>query len=304
VPTPPHTHTHPLTLLPSQTLIANNISLSLSAAVELAAQLQPIAVSDVSKRDVLSFVTRRLEQLLVDGGASQEAGAGSCTRCGVLPCRLSARLCAARTAAPALCMPLPPPCSIRHVNCLPPLICSCLPCLFTFYCAVSASQYPLCTVRAVLAERGDDPALAAATVTQLQAALDEGEAGALRRVLTALSRPTRIVRGAANKAGGAGSGKDAGAELPSVRPELFEQDEERALAEAATVAAAALQSGRADVSAWLAAASGLVAPIDAFFEGVFVMCEDEAVRANRLALLARVAGVARGFADLSQLPGF
>jgi glycyl-tRNA synthetase len=37
---------------------------------------------------------------------------------------------------------------------------------------------------------------------------------------------------------------------------------------------------------------------------VFVMCEDEAVRNNRLALLSSVAGLQKGVVDLSQLPGF
>lgn len=37
---------------------------------------------------------------------------------------------------------------------------------------------------------------------------------------------------------------------------------------------------------------------------VFVMCEDEKVRRNRLAFLRDLAGLTRGFADLSQLPGF
>ena len=37
---------------------------------------------------------------------------------------------------------------------------------------------------------------------------------------------------------------------------------------------------------------------------VFVMSEDMAVRNNRLAMLSELAGLTRGFADLSQLPGF
>ncbi len=37
---------------------------------------------------------------------------------------------------------------------------------------------------------------------------------------------------------------------------------------------------------------------------VFVMCEDEALRRNRLALLRDLAGITAGLADLSQLPGF
>jgi glycyl-tRNA synthetase len=45
-------------------------------------------------------------------------------------------------------------------------------------------------------------------------------------------------------------------------------------------------------------------PVDAFFDTVFVMCEDAAVRANRLALLREVAALPRGVLDLAQLPGF
>ena len=56
--------------------------------------------------------------------------------------------------------------------------------------------------------------------------------------------------------------------------------------------------------AFLAACEGLVAPIDAYFDKVFVMAEDEGVRRSRLALLRDVAGLARGVLDLAQLPGF
>ncbi len=45
-------------------------------------------------------------------------------------------------------------------------------------------------------------------------------------------------------------------------------------------------------------------PVDAFFDTVFVMCEDAAVRANRLALLREVAALPCGVLDLAQLPGF
>ncbi len=60
----------------------------------------------------------------------------------------------------------------------------------------------------------------------------------------------------------------------------------------------------ASVSEWLAAAEPLLPAIDAFFDKVFVMCEDAAVRANRLALLRDLAALPRGVMDLSQLPGF
>lgn len=45
----------------------------------------------------------------------------------------------------------------------------------------------------------------------------------------------------------------------------------------------------------------LKAPVDAFFDGVMVMADDAAVRANRLALLARLAGLFNRVADISLL---
>ncbi len=45
----------------------------------------------------------------------------------------------------------------------------------------------------------------------------------------------------------------------------------------------------------------LKAPIDAFFNGVMVMAEDEAVRKNRLALLVRVRNLFRRYADFSKV---
>lgn len=52
------------------------------------------------------------------------------------------------------------------------------------------------------------------------------------------------------------------------------------------------------------ACEGLLAPIDAYFNKVFVMCDDLGVRANRLALLRDLAALTTGLADLTQLPGF
>ncbi|MBZ0267552.1 glycine--tRNA ligase subunit beta, partial [bacterium] len=45
----------------------------------------------------------------------------------------------------------------------------------------------------------------------------------------------------------------------------------------------------------------LRAPIDAFFDSVLVMADDEAVRANRLRLLGRIVEAMTGIADLSRL---
>lgn len=44
--------------------------------------------------------------------------------------------------------------------------------------------------------------------------------------------------------------------------------------------------------------------INAFFDKVLVMAEDQKVKENRLGLLQRIAGLSNGIADLSHLEGF
>ncbi len=41
--------------------------------------------------------------------------------------------------------------------------------------------------------------------------------------------------------------------------------------------------------------------VDNFFDGVMVMCDDQAVKANRLALLGKVAALFRGMADFAKI---
>lgn len=55
--------------------MSNNVSLSLRSAVALAAAQQPLPVRGQQQEAVVDFVSRRLEQLLVDSGVSAEAGA-------------------------------------------------------------------------------------------------------------------------------------------------------------------------------------------------------------------------------------
>jgi glycyl-tRNA synthetase len=62
-----------------------------------------------------------------------------------------------------------------------------------------------------------------------------------------------------------------------LQEELLELEEERAL-HAAYKAAAAQVSSDMDVPAFLVATEQLIAPLDAFFDKVFVMCEDEVRR--------------------------
>jgi glycyl-tRNA synthetase beta chain len=58
-----------------------------------------------------------------------------------------------------------------------------------------------------------------------------------------------------------------------------------------------------DPPASLEAAAALVPAVNRFFDDVLVMAPDEAVRANRLRLVANVAAALRALADFGQLPG-
>jgi glycyl-tRNA synthetase beta chain len=91
----------------------------------------------------------------------------------------------------------------------------------------------------------------------------------------------------------------------SVDPQLFREDAERNLD--AAVNQAERQAGEAiqneDFSAALASLSALREPVDSFFERVLVNDEDAAVRANRLALLARIRRATGQVADFSKIAG-
>jgi glycyl-tRNA synthetase beta chain len=88
-----------------------------------------------------------------------------------------------------------------------------------------------------------------------------------------------------------------------VDPGLFEQDEERELHQSAEVFTRRLHecvAARRFDSAF-AAMSELAEVLDRFFVEVLVMCEDEAVRDNRVALLTRLRHEFMTLADLSRL---
>jgi glycyl-tRNA synthetase beta chain len=83
----------------------------------------------------------------------------------------------------------------------------------------------------------------------------------------------------------------------------LEEPAERALHAALDSAAAAAQSQfeRGDYTAYLKTFAVLKAPVDAFFDSVMVMVEDEKLRRNRLALLADLRRAMNRIADLSRL---
>ncbi|PAQ11863.1 glycine--tRNA ligase subunit beta [Mesorhizobium temperatum] len=90
-----------------------------------------------------------------------------------------------------------------------------------------------------------------------------------------------------------------------VEPALFREEAEKALF--AAVNQAEREAGQAiqneDFSAAMLALSALREPVDSFFERVLVNDEDLAVRANRLALLARIRAATDQVADFSKIAG-
>jgi glycyl-tRNA synthetase beta chain len=91
----------------------------------------------------------------------------------------------------------------------------------------------------------------------------------------------------------------------SVDPAKFTTPQEKALFaalnQAESEAAQAIQ--KEDFSGAMRALSALREPVDSFFEGVLVNDEDAAIRANRLALLARIRAATGEVADFSKIAG-
>lgn len=90
-----------------------------------------------------------------------------------------------------------------------------------------------------------------------------------------------------------------------INTSLFKYTEEGALNDALTATATTSQQAikKGDFEAAMHALASLRGPIDAFFDAVLVNAEDEAVRANRLALLEGVRREIGAVADLSKIEG-
>ncbi|MBZ0163320.1 MAG: glycine--tRNA ligase subunit beta, partial [Notoacmeibacter sp.] len=92
---------------------------------------------------------------------------------------------------------------------------------------------------------------------------------------------------------------------PHVDQELFIETEEKILFSAVNNAEKEASEAirNEDFSAAMRAMSQLRAPVDTFFDKVLVNDEDEMIRANRLALLARIRAVTGQVADFSKIAG-
>ncbi|MCB9892313.1 MAG: glycine--tRNA ligase subunit beta, partial [Planctomycetes bacterium] len=142
-------------------------------------------------------------------------------------------------------------------------------------------------VNAAVAGSGDDPVRCREAAAALSDAVRSDGWDAL---LTAYARCVRLVR-------------TQGGSSEAVEPATLEEPSEKALWNAVSSARERLGSD-ASSAAIVGVLQELVTPINAFFDAVMVMAEDEAVRRNRLGLLAAVAELTAGWADLSLLEGF
>jgi glycyl-tRNA synthetase len=146
--------------------------------------------------------------------------------------------------------------------------------------------YPYDVVQAVLAEQGDDPAVARQTVAALAQVVTQPDWPA---VLTAYARCKRIVR-----------------KLPEQYSLDMAADPEQATQALLSAYQAAAPAVRAagDVAALDVALHALVGPINIFFDRVLVMAEDETLRRARLGIVQHIAALPDGIADLALLQGF
>jgi len=200
-------------------LIKSHVPFDLRRAIDIAGQVQPVEVSDEAKKELFEFITKRLEQILVDDGIPVEA------------------------------------------------------------------------VRASIAERGNNPALAAKTAKDIGRELELGEGSLLYQAMVAMARSIRLTRG-----------KDISADWV-VDPSLFETDLEKNLYEAYISVSSNLDS-HSSVESFAKECQKLVSPLEAYFESVFVMSEDIKVRQGRLALMRDIASLSDGIVNLAELPGF
>jgi glycyl-tRNA synthetase beta chain len=89
----------------------------------------------------------------------------------------------------------------------------------------------------------------------------------------------------------------------NVREELFREEGERKLFSRFQAAVAELEAALSeeDLEEALAVLAELKSPLDAFFDEVLVMAEEETLRLNRLSLLQEIKGAYLGFADFSKI---
>ncbi|HNN13514.1 MAG TPA: glycine--tRNA ligase subunit beta [Anaerolineales bacterium] len=142
-------------------------------------------------------------------------------------------------------------------------------------------------VEAVLAEQSANPAASARAVKQLSAWVGRADWSS---ILPGYARCVRIIRSAG-----------VSSEQLSVTREQLVDVEEKALYETLQ---GTVKAQPATVNELLEIVVNLIPSINAFFDKVLVMAEDEKVKANRLGMLQKIASLSKGIADLGKLEGF
>ncbi len=147
---------------------------------------------------------------------------------------------------------------------------------------------PVEFVRAARASGLEDIGAVARLAQALAAAVETDE---FAKAYTAFDRTNRL----AGRADGAAKQLD---------PKLATEPAEIVLVERLSVTGPEIDAAVAegDFAAGIAAAAALGPPVDAFFDDVLVMAEDEAIRANRLRLLLDVRDAVGRLGDLAQIP--
>ncbi len=142
-------------------------------------------------------------------------------------------------------------------------------------------------VEAVLAAQSNNPAGTLRAVKQLSAWVTREDWSS---ILDGFARCVRIIRSAGV----------VGDQSLGINEQLMVEAEEKNLYQTFNLQPSTFNS----VDEFLNAVAILIPAIAAFFDKVLVMAEDEKVKQNRLALVAQVARLSNGMADLSKLEGF
>ncbi len=141
-------------------------------------------------------------------------------------------------------------------------------------------------VDAVLAEQSANPAAAARAVEQLQAWVQRED---WSTILPGFARCVRILRSQTGNRG------------LTIDEDVFAEVEEKKLYE---MLQSTVHGQPSTIDDFLNIVDQLIPTINAFFDKVLVMAEEEKVRQNRLALVGQIARLSDGLADLSKLEGF
>ncbi len=151
-------------------------------------------------------------------------------------------------------------------------------------------------IDAVFAAKADDDL--ARVVARVNAVQDFIKTDDGTNLLAGYKRATNILRIEEKKDGKAYSGKD-------VKDALLTEEQEKNLFKSLHASGDKIKADMAkeDFKAVMSAMSGLRSAVDQFFEKILVNAPDAAVRANRLSLLAGIAGTMNDVADFSKLEG-